>query len=82
MKLGSPGGLAQAHATDEVVTLHPASIDRYIADIERLADLIAAHADLTESAELIATLRRLVAEVIVHAEPNARGFSIEVKGRL
>ncbi len=51
--------LAQAHAAGEVVTLHPASIERYIADIERLADLAAAHADLTESAELIATLRRL-----------------------
>jgi hypothetical protein len=26
--------------------------------------------------------RRLLTGVIVHAEPNARGFTIEVKGRL
>jgi hypothetical protein len=68
--------------TAEVVTLHPAAVERYLSDVDRLADLAAAHSDLAESAELVATLRRLLAEVIVHSEPNIRGFSVEVKGRL
>jgi hypothetical protein len=37
---------------------------------------------MTESVELVGILRRLVAEVIVHAKPNGRGFTLEVKGRL
>jgi hypothetical protein len=69
-------------AADEIVTLHPASIERYAADVQRLADLAAAHADLAESAELVGILRGLVAEVIVHAEPGGQGFAVEVKGRL
>jgi hypothetical protein len=74
------GRIAQASA--EIVTLHPAAIEQYAADVARLADLTAAHAELPESAELVAMLRRLVAEVVVYAEPNARDFTIEVKGRL
>jgi site-specific DNA recombinase len=74
--------LAAAGAAAEVITLHPASIERYAADVNRLADLATDNADLVESAELVAILRRLVAEVIVNAEPGGRGFSIEVKGRL
>jgi site-specific DNA recombinase len=76
------GQMAQAASAGEIVTLHPASIERYAADVARLADLAAGHASLPESAELVTTLRRLVQEVIVYAEPNATGFSIEVKGRL
>jgi hypothetical protein len=37
---------------------------------------------MTESVELVGILRRLVAEVIVHAKPNGRGFTLKVKGRL
>jgi site-specific DNA recombinase len=74
--------LAQAAAAGEIVTLHPASIERYAEDVTMLADLAARHGSLPESSELVTTLRRLVKEVIVHAEPNATGFSIEVKGRL
>ena len=74
--------LAQAAGSADVVTLHPASIERYAADIARLADLTASQTEFSESAELTATLRRLVQSVIVHAEPNAQGFSVEIKGRL
>jgi site-specific DNA recombinase len=74
--------LALATAEAEVITLHPASIERYAADVAKLADLAAAPGGLVESAELLAVLRALVAQVIVHAEPNARGFAVEVKGRL
>ena len=66
----------------DVVTLHPASIDRYAADGAHLAELAAKHADLTEPADMVDTLRRLVTDVVVHAAPGARGFTVEVKGRL
>jgi site-specific DNA recombinase len=74
--------LAQAAASAEVVTPHPASVERYAADVATLAEMVARRGSSPESGELVATLRRLVQEVIVHAEPNASGFSIEVKGRL
>jgi hypothetical protein len=74
--------LAQPAGSADAVTLHPASIERYAADVARLADLTASQTEFSESAELTATLRRLVQSVIVHAEPNAQGFSVEIKGRL
>ena len=52
------------------------------ADVERLAALAAEHSDFAESAELIEAVRRLVAGVIIHAEPYGRGFNVEVQGRL
>jgi hypothetical protein len=76
------GKLQCAGATDSV-TLHPGAIEQYRADVEGLAALAAEHSDFAESAELIeALLRRLVAGVIVRAEPHGRGFSVEVQGRL
>lgn len=79
---GIAGELAEAAGAAEVITLHPASIERYASDVAALADLGARHGGFPESAELMTTLRRLVKEVIVHAEPNATGFTLEVKGRL
>jgi site-specific DNA recombinase len=52
--------LAQAEGAAEVVTLHPAAIEQYRADVARLADLAAEHRGLEESAALIDTVRRLV----------------------
>jgi site-specific DNA recombinase len=62
--------------------LHPGAIEQYRADVEGLATLAAEHSDFAESAELIEAVRRLVAGVIVRAEPHGRGFSVEVQGRL
>ena len=70
-----------ANAAD-IVILHPAAIEQYRADVERLAALAAEHSDFAESAELIEAVRRLVAGVIIHAEPYGRGFNVEVQGRL
>jgi site-specific DNA recombinase len=75
------GQLQCAGATDSV-TLHPGAIEQYRADVEGLAALAAEHSDFAESAELIEAVRRLVAGVIVRAEPHGRGFSVEVQGRL
>jgi site-specific DNA recombinase len=65
----------------DIVTLHPAAIEQYRADVKRLAALAAEHSDFAESAELIEAVRRLVARVIIHAEPYGRGFNVEVQGR-
>lgn len=81
-RAGIAADLAQATAAHDVIALHPAAIEQYAADVTKLASAAAAHADLAESAELIATMRRLVQEVVIFAEPNARGFAVEVKGRL
>jgi site-specific DNA recombinase len=56
------GKLQCANAAD-IVTLHPAAIEQYRADVERLAALAAEHSDFVESAELIEAVRRLVAGV-------------------
>ena len=74
--------LEQAQAADQLITLHPAALDRYAADINRLADLEAAHAELPEAGELIETVRRLVQQVIVHAPPNSTELKVEIKARL
>ena len=76
------GQLAQLAGSSEIVTLHPASIERYARDVRALTDVAERHGDLPESGELVAMPHRLVQEVIVHAAPNAQGFTIEVKGRL
>jgi site-specific DNA recombinase len=75
------GKLKCANVAD-IVTLHPAAIEQYRTDVERLAALAAEHSDFVESAELIEAVRRLVAGVIIHAEPYGRGFNVEVQGRL
>lgn len=51
--------LAQIAAASEIVTVHPAAIERYLADIRRLAEVAAEAAEIDEP-ELVATLRQLV----------------------
>ena len=68
--------------TADIVTLHPAAIEQYRTDVERLAALATEHSDFAESAELIEAVRRLVAQVIIYAEPHGCGFTVEVQGRL
>lgn len=74
--------LVQAREMSDVITLHPATIDQYVEDVAKLADLAAAHRALPESAELVATVRRLVFRVVVHAAPGETRFRIDVEGRL
>jgi hypothetical protein len=60
---------------------HPAAIERYFADIGRLAEVAAEVAELDEF-ELVATLRQLVQAVIVHAPPGTDELAIEIKAIL
>ncbi|MEN3347505.1 MAG: site-specific recombinase, partial [Bradyrhizobium sp.] len=73
--------LAAAAAADQVVTLHPAAVDRYLADIKRLAD-VATDAAALDEPELVATLRSLVEAVIVHAPANSNEVTVEIRASL
>jgi hypothetical protein len=61
--------------------VHPAAIERYLADIRRLAEVAAEAAELVEP-ELVATLRQPVQAVIVHAPPGTDELAIEIKASL
>jgi site-specific DNA recombinase len=69
-----------AAMTDEskVIVLHPATVDRYLAEVERLSDVMAENAD-GRSDELIAIVRRLMSTVTVHANPGRGSVTIEFK---
>jgi site-specific DNA recombinase len=74
--------LAVADIKGKPVTIHPAAIRNYLADVETMRSAL----DDTEAAErpeLIAPLRRLIHTVVVHAQPGVKGaFDVEIKGRL
>lgn len=61
--------LAATGKQTDVVTLHPAAMERYRQDIERLAELLPRDA-LGDRDDLIDTIRNLVAAVIVQAPAN------------
>ena len=73
--------LAQAEAPPNVISLHPATVKRYIADVEHL-EVSLKHgmdAGITEAGE---ALRRLIERVTIAATPAGEPLSIEVEGRL
>jgi site-specific DNA recombinase len=73
--------LATSEEKKKVVSIHPAAIKNYLADIERMREALEDE-KAAERTELIAPLRRLIHSVIVHAEPGVKGFEVEIKGRL
>jgi site-specific DNA recombinase len=73
--------LAAAAQADQAVTLHPAAVSRYLADIKRLSD-VAADAAALDEPELVATLRSLVEAIIVHAPANTDEFTVEIRASL
>jgi site-specific DNA recombinase len=66
--------LAATPEAPQVIALHPTAIETYQATIERSRDRLGAPDAITE-------FRKLVATVIVHPH-GARGFELEIKGRL
>lgn len=68
----------------DVITLHPAALDRYARDIAELAALVDRDTgnDPEAVAQLVTALRRLVIEVVVHAPAGSEELTIEIKGRL
>jgi len=75
------GKLAAIEESDKVITLHPAAIERYRQDLEKLASLLP-RPDLGDGDELGDSVRRLISAVIVHAPPNSEKLEVEIKGRL
>jgi len=73
--------LEQIASSAQVVSLHPAAVERYLADVKRLADVAAEAADLEEP-QLVATLRGLVEAVIVHAPAGTDELTIEIRATL
>lgn len=73
--------LANLDAGQNIITLHPAALDRYRADLDRLAELLPRN-ELGESDQLAITLRALISAVIVHAPANSETLKIEIRGRL
>lgn len=70
--------LATAAEPPRPIALHPAAVRQYRADVARLADLLADHAE----PDAIAAVRRLVSAVIVHATPGEQDARIEIRGRI
>ena len=83
-------GLESAKESDNVIALHPKALDRYKRAVVALADELK-HGSPTE----FATIRELVASIIVHASPSRpggagtkanaednRSVRIDIKGRL
>ena len=73
--------LAAADDDKKVVTIHPAAIKTYLADVE-LMRLALEDDKAAERPELIEPLRRLIHSVVVLATPGVKGFEVEIKGRL
>jgi hypothetical protein len=73
--------LAAADADEKVVTIHPAAIKNYLADVELMRSALEDD-KAAERPELMDPMRRLIHSVVVHAEPGVKGFEVEIKGRL
>ncbi|WP_309085773.1 recombinase family protein [Chelativorans sp.] len=75
--------LAQVDAEPPVITLHPATLERYIETVDALAGALADHAAASEErGPLVQSFRALVNSVTVHPKGAREGFEIEVKGKL
>ena len=75
--------LASLEETPTPVSLHPATLDRYIETVNALADTMATHAGAVDDrGPLVADFRSLVHSVIVHPKGPREGFEVEVKGKL
>jgi len=73
--------LATMQDEGRIIALHPAAVKRYLADVERLTEVLADNA-AGQSDELIAIVRRLISTVTVHAKPGGGPVTIEFRGRL
>ena len=75
--------LAALEEAPTPISLHPATLDRYIETVNALADTIAGHASAEDDrGPLVADFRALVHSVIVHPNGPWQGFEVEVKGKL
>ncbi|QGM99858.1 recombinase family protein [Methylocystis parvus] len=75
--------LSQVGETPQIIALHPATLDSYIATVDRLAAVLTEHAAAEDDrGSLVSTFRALVHGVTVHPKAPREGFQVEVKGKL
>jgi site-specific DNA recombinase len=75
--------IASLEEAPKVISLHPATLDRYAETVESLAASLADHAEAQDDrGPLLRSFRELVHSVTVHPKGPREGFQIEVKGRL
>ena len=75
-------GRAEAQECENVITLHPAAIDRYRRDVATLDERLKGASGMDGRAEVFESIRRLVSRIIIKAKPNVPGFEIDLRGRL
>jgi site-specific DNA recombinase len=67
----------------KIITVHPATLDRYVETVDALAASLAEHAEAVDDrGSLVKSFRALVQSVTVHPNGPREGFQVEVKGSL
>jgi hypothetical protein len=75
--------LAGLEEAPTIITLHPATLERYIETVDTLAAALADHAQAADDrGPLVQSFRALVHSVTVHPKGPREGFEIEVRGKL
>ena len=75
--------IASLEEAPKIITLHPATLDRYAATVDALAQSLADHAEAQDDrGPLVGSFRALVHSVIIHPSGPREGFQVEVKGKL
>ena len=75
--------LSSLEEAPQIIALHPATIESYIATVDRLAGVLSEHATAEDDrGSLVANFRALVHSVTVHPKAPREGFQVEVKGKL
>jgi hypothetical protein len=75
--------IAMLEEAPKIITLHPATLDRYVETVDALAACIAEHAEAEDDrGSLVKGFRALVHSVTVRPNGPREGFQVEVKGKL
>jgi uncharacterized protein (DUF924 family) len=75
--------IAMLEEAPKIITLHPATLDRYVETLDALAVCVAEHAEAEDDrGSLVKRFRAVVHSVTVHSKGPREGFEVEVKGKL
>ena len=75
--------IAALNDAPSIISVHRATLDRYVETADALATSLADHARAADDrGPLVASFRALVHKVTIHPNGPRKGFEIEVKGRL
>jgi HAMP domain-containing protein len=73
--------LAKSEASPNIIRLHPAALDRYLATIGNLSETLGDHGEAGAGrGSVVEAFRALVQSITVHVTPA--GMEVEVRGRL